>query len=315
MANLSDITKSMNIEHVDNIGNKKKKDRKKMRTWLEDESCESVHLIDPFQIKNWEFSDRPENELGDIKSLANEFLKIGQQQPCVVRPTKMGAKFKYELIIGERRWRASIEAKTQLKAIIKDIDDNTSALCQAAENNNRKDLSDFAKSISYTKLIANGIVTRNDLVKQLGKSKQYISSLLSFSDIPESIISAIKDMSKVSYRSGETIKRLSNKGENYINALIDIADKIRTGEIGSKKIDAIVNKKINIKESDSHDNKRKIITKSGRHLYTWRFNDDNRSSIYFPKDISDLISSKKINLDSLDRVMHEILSAEISKLE
>ena len=63
----------------------------------------------PNKIINWEFSDRPISELGDITSLANEFTKIGQQQPCLVipHPDKVGH---YELIKGERRWMAAKKA-------------------------------------------------------------------------------------------------------------------------------------------------------------------------------------------------------------
>ena len=50
--------------------------------------AEQITLIDPEYIRNWELKDRPQNELGDIDSLAAEFSEIGQQIPCIVRPLK-----------------------------------------------------------------------------------------------------------------------------------------------------------------------------------------------------------------------------------
>src|SRR4051812_20437328 len=73
-----------------------------------------VHLVDPDNIVNWKYSDRPEFELGNIEALANEFTTIGQQQPCIVRPIEHKDNF-YELLVGERRWRAAKEAKIKLK--------------------------------------------------------------------------------------------------------------------------------------------------------------------------------------------------------
>ena len=56
------------------------------------------------KIINWKYNDRPESELGNISELADNIKQIGQQQPCIVRELIAGQK--YELIAGERRWRA-----------------------------------------------------------------------------------------------------------------------------------------------------------------------------------------------------------------
>lgn len=63
-------------------------------------SINTLKKVDPLRIKNWCNHDRPENELGDIDSLAKEFKDpdIGQQQPCVVRPIKDDKDYDYELM-------------------------------------------------------------------------------------------------------------------------------------------------------------------------------------------------------------------------
>ena len=168
--------------------------------------------INPEQVTRWQYKDRPENELGNIAHLAEEFIKIGQQQPCVVRPIS-GKKERYELIIGERRWKAAMRANIDLLVIIRNQSDTEAALSQIAENDDREDISDYAKGTSYGKLIADGVITQKDLIEKLGKTKQYISSLLSFNKIPQSIIDSIGDMSKISAKTAEAIKQLSKKGQ------------------------------------------------------------------------------------------------------
>lgn len=319
MADLNKLAKQMNIKTKDKPTIKNKEvdaiKKNKRRTWLENDVIEEVSLIDPNDITNWVYHDRPENELGDIKSLADEFISIGQQQPCIVRPTEIGSKYKYELIIGERRWRAAIEAKIKLKVIIKELNDSESALSQAAENDNRKDLSDYAKGISYAKLIDDNIITQKDLTEKLGRSRQYVSALLSYSKIPNEIISAIGDMSKVSCRTAETIKRLSLKGEQYCDAIILKAKSIRSGSVGHAKLTEFVDNYLKSNNTESTTPNKKMKTKNGRHIFTWRKDNNNLASIHFPKDISTLISSNTIDSNLLNEKIMEIIDNELGKIK
>ena len=318
MANLNKLAAQLNIvpetEKPTSIVKQNKRIGKR-RTWLEEEATESICLIDPIDISNWEFHDRPETELGDIKSLANEFITVGQQQPCVVRPTPVGSNTKYELIIGERRWRASALANLKLKVIIKDLDDNDAALSQAAENDNRKDLSDYAKGLSYARLIENGIITRKDLIEKLGRNRQYVSALLSFSEIPKSIVDAIGDMSKVSYRTGETIKRLAAKSEAHVEAIIAKARQISTGSLGNKKLPELVEKFIGNDVVAPTINSQKLHTSDGRHIFTWRKDNNSMRSIHFPKDISKLIASESLDTKNISKRFMEVINDELSKLK
>ena len=190
----------------------------------------SIHSILPEAIFRWEYKDRPENELGDIESLAKEMKEIGQQQPCIVRP--LPEPEKYELIVGERRWRAALKAKIPLKAVIQDIDDNAAAIIQAAENDSRKDLSEYAKGMSLSRLILNNVIKQKDLEMRLGKSKQEISRLLSFSRIEPAVSDAIGDMSSVSSRTAYEISRLSKKETNMLKHLFLSQKKSKLGQWG-----------------------------------------------------------------------------------
>jgi ParB family chromosome partitioning protein len=277
-------------------------------------SIEYLTQIPTSDIQNWEFHDRPESELGDLQSLADEFIKIGQKQPCLIRPTQKGSKQKYELIIGERRWRAAKLAGIKLKVIIDDnLTDTDAALAQAAENDNRVNLSDYAKGISFSKLIQDNIIQQKDLIEKLGKSKQYISALLSFSKIHPDLILAVKDWSNVSARVAEKIKQLCNKGEEHLKALINISDKIKTGKIGEKAIERLISEQLT-SAATPYDNNKKILSRDGRHIFTWRTDNNLLPSIHFPKQINDLFQDNKISMDEFTENMKSSLEGMLKKL-
>ena len=278
-----------------------------------------VYDINPENVENWQFHDRPKSELGNVDALAEEFLQIGQQQPCIVRPHPDNPE-KYELIIGERRWRAAVKAKVPLKAIIREYDDNTAALAQAAENDNRVNLSDYAKGISLSKLIDQKIITQKDLIKRLGKSKQYVSALLSFDKIPHQILEAIGDMSKVSARTAEKIKQLADRGEDYCQGILLYSSKISEGTMGHNKLEQVVKRhlKEGIKTAQTEPLKmrdKKVLSSDGRHIFTWRKDNNHLPSIHFPKSIVSLLNTNKLSLDDLTNKFGEIIENQLEKVK
>lgn len=275
-------------------------------------SNEIVYEIDPQKIENWKFHDRPEAELGDIDALAKDFLSIGQQQPCIVRrhPTDSD---KYELIVGERRWRAAKKANLNVIALVKALDDTEAALIQAAENDNRKDLSDYAKGMSFSKQIESGVISQSDLTDRLGFSKQKVSRLLSFSKIDEDVIQAVADWSKVSSGTAEKIKQLCVKGDEYKNAILSLATKIASGNVGHNKLSLLVSKKLANDSERPFVETNQVRSVSGRHYFTWRKDNNGRPSIHFPNDILNVIMIDDNRLDSISKKIVEVLENEIEK--
>ncbi len=276
-----------------------------------------IKEIDTDKIINWELHDRPENELGNIEDLANNIKQIGQLQPCVVRPHPNKDSM-YELIIGERRWRAVMLLGLKLKVEIKDFTDKQAILSQAAENDRRKNLSDYAKGVHFAKLIEKGFIKQKDLISELGKSKQYVSALLSFSKIPQAILEEIDDMSQISARTAEKIKQLSGKGDSYVEAIISLADKLREAQIGHEKLESLVNciikkNKYKLNETTHNVENDKIYSNTGRHLFTWRLDNNKKPSIHFPKDIVKLINNSVINKDEVNKGIIDLIEKQIDQ--
>lgn len=267
--------------------------------------------INPNKVKNWKYHDRTEASFGDIDGLANEFKTIGQQQPCIVRPSPAN-KNEYELIIGERRWRAAQKAGVDLQVIVRSMDDTDAALSQAAENDNRESLSDYEKGMSFSKLIDDGVIKQKDLTEKLGRSKQYVSALLSYNQIPDIIQNEISDFKNVSAKTAERIKQLSSKGDEYIVAISSLAQMIRSGKMGSKNLDKAVDGIIN--GANKIVIKEKVCSKDGRHIFTWRKDNNHLPSMHFPKDIVKLLDDKDISLEDLNSKFLRIIEDALSSI-
>jgi ParB family chromosome partitioning protein len=263
----------------------------------------TVLEIDPSLVSNWKFHDRPKEELGDIEALSSDMKTIGQQQPCIVRllHKNIGEGVKYEIIAGERRWRASILANIPLKVIVKEIDDSTAALIQIAENENRKNLSDFARANSLQTLISNNILRQIDLVSKLNKSKQYISALLSYQKIPFNVSRSIGNFTNVSASLAEKIKQLSFKGENYQNAIIELGDKISQGKFGKSSLESAVLKKINNNKTMI----KRIHNKNGEHIFSVQYYKKSIAGIQFTK----IGRNKLLNNISIEEDNNELVNA------
>jgi ParB family chromosome partitioning protein len=203
-----------------------------------------VSKINTSECTLWRFKDRPSCDLGDLDQLAQDIILNGQSQPGIVRPIlNSNSELKYEIIVGERRWRACNLAKLPFQAIIKFLDDHDAALVQASENLQRKDLSDYAKGMNYFKLINEGVITQTELQKSLGMTKATMSALLSFGTIPKIIMNSISDPSKISGHVASIIRAYANKGDDMIQTLITLAPQISSG-IGGETLRLLMSKRL-----------------------------------------------------------------------
>lgn len=268
-----------------------------------------IFSVNPQKIKNWDLHDRPENELGDIEALAEDMSKNGQAQPCIVRRCLNSEDFEYELIVGERRWRAAKLRNLMLKIVIEEIDDQQAAIYQIAENNNRKDLSDYAKGMNYYNLIESGIITQKDLEKALSKNKVEVSRLLSFGKIPKEIWNAIGDTAKISSRTASEIRAIIKKSDLHFSAIIQLAPRLKTGKLGANTLSNEVERIVQGEFSHS-GGITEIRTMSGRHIFSWRKDNNDNFSISFPKDIRE-----QLDREALKTVMKNEIERQLLKID
>lgn len=123
-----------------------------------------------------------------LKELAISIREHGVIQPIIVR--KIGSK--YEIIAGERRYKASTMAGlTKIPAIIKNMDDKESSKVALIENLQRKDLTPIEEARTYQKILDLDDLTQEELAKTMGKSQSAISNKLRLLTLPEEVQDAL----------------------------------------------------------------------------------------------------------------------------
>ena len=120
-----------------------------------------------------------------IKDLAASIQEHGILQPILVRPRPDG---RYQLIAGERRWRAAkIAGLAEVPAIIEEIDDETALEIAIIENLQREDLSPLDEALMFERMTTRHGYSVRKLAQKLGKDKGYIENRLRLADAPEEI--------------------------------------------------------------------------------------------------------------------------------
>ena len=120
----------------------------------------------------------------ELQDLASSISQHGIVQPVVVRP--VGDR--YEIIAGERRWRAAqLAGLHEIPVIVRDVDDRTALEIAIVENVQRADLNPLEEALGYDQLIAEYGYTQNDLGGIIGKSRSHVANSLRLLKLPEPV--------------------------------------------------------------------------------------------------------------------------------
>ena len=119
-----------------------------------------------------------------LDELAQSIAARGVLQPILVRPKAGG----YQIIAGERRWRAAQLAQLHdIPAIIRDSDDGATAELAIIENVQREDLNALEEARAYQALAENFEHNQSDIARIVGKSRSHVANLIRLLDLPESV--------------------------------------------------------------------------------------------------------------------------------
>ena len=118
-----------------------------------------------------------------IDELADSIGERGVLQPILLRPHGEGG---FEIVAGERRWRAAQRARLHtIPAIVRDIDDSAAAEIALIENVQREDLNAIEEAEGYRQLIERHGHTQDNLAKLVHKSRSHVANLLRLLDLPD----------------------------------------------------------------------------------------------------------------------------------
>jgi len=134
----------------------------------------------PFQPRH-RFDDEP------LKALADSIRANGILQPILVRP-KAGHPATFEIVAGERRWRAAQLARLhEVPVVIRDLNDRDSLEIALVENLQRQDLTPLEEAEGYRRLLDDFGNTQDDLARRVGKSRTHITNTVRLLSLPESV--------------------------------------------------------------------------------------------------------------------------------
>lgn len=193
-----------------------------------------IHLINIVDIIPNRFQPRLTFDEKALQELAASIKEHGIIQPLVLR--KLGDK--YEIIAGERRYKASqIAGLTQVPAIIANMDDNKSAEVAIVENLQRKNLSAIEEAKSYKKLLDRGYLTQEELAKKMGISQSAIANKIRLLNLSNEVQNALAE-EKISERHARSLLQIADndKQVELLNRVISERLTVRQLEEEIKKV-------------------------------------------------------------------------------
>ena len=171
-----------------------------------------------------------------LNELAESIRQHGIIQPLVLR--KIGDK--YEIIAGERRYKASyIAGLSEVPAVIINLNDNESAEVAIVENIQRKDLSPIEEAKSYKKLLDRGYLTQDQLAGRMGKTQATISNKLRLLNLDDEVQEALLN-NKISERHARSLLRLDDK---YIQK--EVLHEILNNRLNVRDTENLISEKLN----------------------------------------------------------------------
>jgi ParB family chromosome partitioning protein len=127
-----------------------------------------------------------------LEELANSIRQRGILQPLLVRPTT-GVAGSYQIIAGERRWRAAQKAQLhEVPVLVRDLSDADAMAAGLVENLQRADLNAVEEAAGYDRLLTEFGMTQDQLAEAIGKTRSYISHTMRILKLPEQVQAMVR---------------------------------------------------------------------------------------------------------------------------
>jgi ParB family chromosome partitioning protein len=201
-----------------------------------------------------------------LHELANSVREHGVLQPILVRPLGQN---RYQLVAGERRWRASKEAGlTTIPALVEELDDDTALEIAIIENLQREDLSPLEEATMYDRMVREHGYSIRKLAEKLGKDKGYLENRLRLADAPEEIrelVSLRKDTLSHAYelmkvQDERKRRRLAARVASGELSLVKLREKI---EGRSRRVVAQTEPDVEVDDAETESQAVDIVTDDG----------------------------------------------------
>lgn len=172
------------------------------------------------KIEKGEYQPRLSIDPDALQDLAESIKAQGLVQPVVVRRLSSGG---YELIAGERRWRAAqIAGLHEIPAIVRDIPDQAAAAMSLIENIQREDLNPLEEAIAMSRLIADFGLTHQQTAESVGRSRTAVTNLLRLLELEDETKTMLDERQ---LDMGHARALLALKGREQVTTALNVVKK------------------------------------------------------------------------------------------
>lgn len=204
---------------------------------------EELKLIRISDIQKNPYQPRKEFSKEKIEELAQSIKENGLIQPIIVRQSPV---IGYEILAGERRYRASIAAGlSEVPVIIKKLSDQDMMIHSIIENLQREDLNPIEEAKAYQSLIDKGY-THADIAEKMGKSRPYITNLVRLLTLPDFILTEV-EAGKLSQAHARLLIQLSTDEQKKL------LYRIQTEDLSVRQVEHLLKEEKNKKKSKEKD--------------------------------------------------------------
>jgi ParB family chromosome partitioning protein len=206
------------------------------------ENQEGILFLDINDIKPNSQQPRKSFPEEKIEELARSIETHGIIQPIMVRPSGEG----YEIVAGERRWRAARRASLkQVPCIIRELSEEQNMLISIIENMQREDLNPMEEAEALNQMITKYGLTQEEVSKSVGKSRPYITNALRLLKLPEEIRELVMNGELTSGHARAIVGVKEEKNQ------IHLAKKVVKEGLSVRETEALANQ-----ENEGHDKKK-----------------------------------------------------------
>lgn len=200
---------------------------------------EEVHYINLDDIIPNRFQPREVFDDASLNELADSIREHGVIQPITVRPVGN----KYEIICGERRYKAStLAGLTQIPALVKQMDDKESSIIAFIENCQRKNVSVIEEARTSERILKSNNMTQQELATSLGISQSALANKLRLLSLPQEIQDALM-RNEISERHARSLLNVKDVREQ-----LELLDEVKTKKMPVRELEALIKSRENNNE-------------------------------------------------------------------
>ena len=240
-----------------------------------------------------------------LQQLADSIGKHGLLQPIIVRESAGGF---YQIIAGERRWRASkLAGLLEVPVIIMEADALKAAEIAIIENIQREDLNPYEEASAYRSLMTQYDLTQEQVAEKVGKSRSAVANTMRLLDLPDEVLEMLKT-GDISSGHARALLALKDK-----DAIVDIAKKILTHSLNVRDTEGLV-KKLNKIYDDNLKKEKTGVAAETDIIVNYAKDLENRAMSLIGKRVKIIDSGKHNKFLQIEYVDNEDLEELLVKI-